>query len=108
MDIEPFVLRIILIGEGLKVKVVRDGLLDIGYFKSRNVNCKHQTAKTETKTIDLEEKARGKELEVNAPRKVVAEVEDKEKQLSPTLKKKKQSETDAARTKFKVDMEKKQ
>jgi hypothetical protein len=99
MDIEPFVLGIILIGEGLKVKVVRDGLLDIGYFKGQNVNCKHQTAKTEIKTIDLEEKARGKELEVNAPRKEVAEVEDKEKQLSATLKKKKQSETDAGENK---------
>jgi hypothetical protein len=47
-------------------------------------------------------------MEVNALRKEVAEVEDKEKQLSSTLKKKKQSERETARTKFKVDMEKRQ
>ena len=108
MELEPFMLGLILVGVGLTVKVARDGLMDIGDIKVRIADCNHQIAETEIKTIDLEEQACGKDLEVNALRKEVAEVEDKEKQLSFTLRKKKQGEKEAAKTKFKVEMGNKQ
>jgi hypothetical protein len=105
MDIEPFLMGLILVGVGLTAKVVKDGLSEIGYVKIRIADCIHATAEAEAATLEMDEKSRSMEAEVNALRKQVSELEEKEKQLSANLRAKKKGDASRARTAFKVDLE---
>ena len=103
MDVEHFLMGLILVGLGLTVKVVRDGLKDIGVVRVGIANCQHATAETEANTLELEEQTRVREEEVNTLRKQVQEMEEKEQMLSASVKSKKRAEATKSRTTFKVD-----
>ena len=104
MDLEPFLMGLILVGLGLTAKVLKEGLRDIGDVKIRIADCQHATAESQTTTLELEEKARGRETEINELRKEVKELEEKEQKLVSTVNSKKRAEKAEARTNFKVDM----
>jgi chaperonin cofactor prefoldin len=104
MDLEHFLMGLILVGVGLTAKVVKDGLSDIGKVKIRIADCIYATAEAEAATLEMEEQSRSMEKEVNDLRKQVSELEEKEIELSTNLRAKKRGDAGKARTTFKVDM----
>jgi hypothetical protein len=105
MDLEPFLMGLIAVGLGLTAKVIKDGLRDIGDVKIRIADCQHATAESEATTLELEEKARSREVEIIELRKQVKDLEEQERKVVSTVNAKKKAETSQNRTNFKVDLE---
>lgn len=104
MEIDTFLLGLIAVGLGLTVKVMRDGMRDIGDVQVLIADAVHATAETEANTLDLEEKARARAEEVNQLKKHVRELEDTDRDLSAKIRARKKADKDRSQTKFKVDL----
>ena len=104
MDIEHFLMGLILVGVGLTAKVVKDGMSDIGNVKIRIADCIFATAEAEAATLEMEKQSRSMEKEVNDLKKQVSELEENEIQLSTNLRAKRRGDAAKARKSFKVDM----
>ena len=117
---EPFLIGLIVVGIGLTIKVVRDGLQEISELRLRITASKVTTAEFEAKTVKMEEEVREVEQGVQALRQEVLQLETKQKGLRHTgtrkgrdhagpvdfaLKVKKKDEEQRRPTKFRVDLD---
>ena len=102
---EPFLIGLIIVGIGLTIKVVRDGLHEISELRLKLATCKATTAEFETKTVKKEEEVREVEQGVQALCQEVLQLETKDKELAAILKVKKKDEEQRRPTKFRVDLD---
>ena len=102
-EFELFAIGLVVVGFGLTLKVIRDGLYEIKEFKLRVTECRALIVECEENTVKLQGEVAEQEKELQDLKNEVQKLELKEQEASSTIKTRKEAEGQKTITKFKVD-----